>query len=98
MGEAPKNIERGYTVTINAVNTITKKQNVFALLAGRFIGLVLSGMSSWGVWTLLQQDTPSVTKLVVLTGLLLVGLALVIPEIMFPLLMGLVGLYKKVKS
>ena len=98
MDETPKNRERGYTVMITAYKDITKKQNVFALLAGRLIGAVLSGMASWGMWTILQQEAPSVVTSVVLTGLLLVGLSLVIPEIMIPLMMGLVGLYKKIKS
>ena len=98
MNEAPKNIERGYTVTINAYKDITKKQNVFALFAGRIIGALLSGMASWGLWSILHQEAPSAVTMSVLVGLLLAGLSLVIPEIIIPLMMGFVGLYKKIKS
>lgn len=98
MEEQEKKQGSGYTVTINAYNTITKKQNVGALWAGRLLGLMLTGFSVFGLWTTIHQESPSTVKLVLLFVALVFGMGLVLPEIILPLLMGLVGLYKKARS
>ena len=101
MTDTQKNVNgngTGYTVTIQAFNTITQKENTVALWFGRLIGLGLCGFSTFVLVTLFKQETLHTIPMLLVSAFLVFGLGLMVPEIVIPLLMGLVGLYKKAKG